>query len=506
MNPALTFCLSLLLAGPILAISLNFLPIRNSGRAARLASYCIGMSLLSAVCLLSVAARPPQLTLYSLLQLNALSLLLSTLILYVSFVVHRFSLRFMDGDRLYRDYFARLATLTLSAVIMVLTDNLILFWFFWSVSNLLLVRLMMHKKTWDAAKNAGMVAVYTLLAGSICLLLGLLLLSKVSGESSLHSMVHHKTWTTSPLFSLALSLIGIAALTQSALWPFHRWLVSSLNSPTPVSAFMHAGLVNGGGILLVKFAPLFALHGALLTILFVLGAISACLGTTWKLMQHDIKRMLACSTLAQMGFMIMQCGLGLFAAAIAHLCWHGLFKAYLFLSSGSALNQQSNSIASPVKPTNITWLLTLLGGIVTMSCFACIANKTMFSLQTDTFVLFFAFIAGAQIMLTILQGRHTLLRILSALSLVTIAGLMYGGSIHLIESLLPDLSAMQLHQISSLHLIVLVIFAISWVLFNLRPAKHWHPSTFGCWLYMKLYNASQPLACTISTERMHYHF
>jgi len=138
-------------------------------------------------------------------------------------------------------------------------------------------------------------------------------------------------------------------MTQSAIWPFHTWLISSLNSPTPVSAIMHAGLINGGGFLLTRFAGLFVQSTGMLQVIFFLGLLTALIGTLWKLMQHDIKRMLACSTMGQMGFMIAQCGLGLFPAAIAHLCWHGLFKAYLFLSSGSAAHEKEwNRISGQV--------------------------------------------------------------------------------------------------------------------------------------------------------------
>ena len=103
---------------------------------------------------------------------------------------------------------------------------------------------------------------------------------------------------------------------------------------------MHAGLINGGGFLLARFAPMLAIQPPILNLIFIAGITTALLGTLWKLMQSDVKRMLACSTMGQMGFMIAQCGLGLFPAAVAHLSWHGLFKAYLFLSTGSAAKEK----------------------------------------------------------------------------------------------------------------------------------------------------------------------
>lgn len=329
-NTTLIFTSGALLSCLILTLLINFLRrSKNPESLAYLGSYLIGLGFLIASFLLGNLGYQETSFTYLGLRLDSLNLLATTLILFVSFIAHRFSLRYMHGDRLYTRYFRTLAAITLSAVVMVLADNLFLFWAAWSLSNLFLVLLMIHKKEWIAARNSGLLTLKTLSVGSFSLLAAFILIT-LSNDSSSIQALSEKNWTTSFVFATATTLLTFTALTQSAIWPFHRWLISSLNSPTPVSALMHAGLVNGGGILIVKFASLFGAFPNLLTLVFALGAISAFLGTFWKLMQHDIKRMLACSTLAQMGFMMMQCGLGLFAAAIAHLGWHGLCKAYLF--------------------------------------------------------------------------------------------------------------------------------------------------------------------------------
>lgn len=226
--------------------------------------------------------------------------------LLVSFSVHRFSLRYMHGDRLYRRFFLLLSSITLTAILMVIADNLFLFWGAWSLSNLFLILLMVHKSEWVASKNSGLLAFYMLSIGSLCLLFSFGILSTTYSINSIVALAEISHPGHFSLLSLSMSLILVGAIAQSGLFPFHRWLISSLNSPTPVSALMHAGLVNGGGILVVKFAPLFLLYTGFLKALFIVGCISALLGTIWKLMQHDVKKMLACSTMAQMGFMMMQ--------------------------------------------------------------------------------------------------------------------------------------------------------------------------------------------------------
>ncbi len=505
MNTIILFLCCALLACPALALLSNCLSGRKrAGSAARLASLFIGFGFIIGLFLLGYLSFSEIPVNYLLISFNTLSLLLCCLILLVSFVIHRFSLRYMDGDRLYWRYFCTLAAITLSAVVMVLADNLFLFWLSWSLSNWLLVVLMVHKSEWTAARNSGRLTFNTLLVGSISLLAAFMLITFSADTASIQAL-NQKDMISFSVFVPAMTLITLTALTQSAIWPFHRWLLSSLNSPTPVSALMHAGLVNGSGILIVKFAPLFATSSHLLIIVFVLGAISAFLGTLWKLMQHDIKKMLACSTLAQMGFMMMQCGLGLFAAAVAHLCWHGLFKAYLFLNSGSVIAQKSN------KPKNtaykpLLFLIASSGGLLGMLGFAFMTNKPILSLQATSFLLVFAFIAGAQLMLTVMNNRLSLINIAIGLLMSSLAGLVYGGSIHVIELLIPNLTQYYLPKLSILHLGTLVLLVLPWLLLNLGLMKKIKDSKFWCWFYMNLLNQSQPAPKTVTALRSDYKY
>ncbi len=499
------FFLSLMLVCPLVALTLNSVLFSRPITAARYAGYAMGVSFLIGVGLLAYVSLSQQPILYLWINANTLSLLLCSLVLLVSFVVHRFSLRYMHGDRLYRRFFILLSLLTLNAQVMALADNLFLFWGTWSISNMILVLLMVHKKDWAASKNSGLLAFYTLAPGSICLFIAFIILMLTYSTNSIQALIQQSDVTHLSALYLSMSFILIAALTQSAIYPFHRWLISSLNSPTPVSALMHAGLVNGGGILLVKFAPLMILHQGLLTLLFLLGASSALLGTIWKLMQHDIKKMLACSTMAQMGFMMMQCGVGLFAAAIAHLCWHGLFKAYLFLSSGSTL-MQTKSDSKTSDASLVVIMASVIGGVVAMSTFAFTTDKSFSLVDANAFVLFFAFIAGTQLMLTWVRSQQTFLSLATGLLLASFSGFMYGWSIHLIECLLPNISALPAYRLSLLHWGVMALFGALWVVFNLGLHQKLGQSRLGCWLYMNLFNASQPSVKTVTALRRDYNY
>lgn len=505
MNTIIQVFLSLMLASPIIALVFNYILISRPTVAARFAGYSIGMGGLMGIWLLSYLCSSQNPSIDTFISINTLSLLLCNLVLLVSFVVHRFSLRYMHGDRLYRRFFLLLSALTLTALLMVLANNLFLFWGAWSLSNVLLVLLMVHKKEWTASKNAGLWAFYTLASGGLCLLMAFVILSVTYSTSSISTLTQLPNPSHLSTLYLSMSLILLAALTQSGLFPLHRWLINSLNSPTPVSAFMHAGLVNGGGILVVKFSPLMMLFPSLLNVLFIVGSISALLGTVWKLMQHDIKKMLSCSTMAQMGFMMMQCGVGLFAAAIAHLCWHGLFKAYLFLSSGSVVKQKKSEI-NVSKTSPLMLITSLVGGVVAMTSFAFATHKSISLHEASAFVLFFAFIAGAQLMLTWIRSHQTVFSQVSGLVFTMLSGLMYGASIQLIQWLIPNISILKAPPLSVIHWTIIAFFGVFWSVFNLGVYKKIGQSKLGCWLYMNLFNASQPSRKTITALRSDYSY
>jgi NAD(P)H-quinone oxidoreductase subunit 5 len=135
----------------------------------------------------------------------------------------------------------------------------------------------------------------------------------------------------------AAGLLALAAILKSALFPTHGWLTEVMETPTPVSALLHAGVINAGGFLLIRFADVLLLAPGVLAVLVMVGGVTALLGGLAMLAQSAVKTSLAWSTIAQMGFMIMQCGLALFPLALLHVVAHSLYKAHAFLSSGTAV-------------------------------------------------------------------------------------------------------------------------------------------------------------------------
>ncbi len=184
----------------------------------------------------------------SLFYIDGLAKVIIFLIAFIGLVVALFAKQYLKGDYRYGRFFFALPLIILSVIITVSTNNIFLFLTSWFLSNAILVMMMIHKSHWKSAFASGKLAAKNFLIGFCCLSLGLILLSHQAGQTSIQSILAFEYEDQVQLI-IALLLILVAAMTQSAIYPFSSWLTSSLNSPTPTSAIMHAGLVNGGGIL-----------------------------------------------------------------------------------------------------------------------------------------------------------------------------------------------------------------------------------------------------------------
>ncbi len=166
----------------------------------------------------------------------------------------------------------------------------------------------------------------------------------------------------------ACMLLVFGAITKSAQFPFHTWLPLTLETPTPVSALMHAGIVNGGGYLMIRMSPLVGEVPWAMTTLAIFGAVTACYASVVMLTQTSVKNFLAYSTIAQMGFMILQCGLGAYPAAMLHIIAHSLYKAYAFLNSGSVIKERGSMRGVNVALLPPSFPKMLACGAVLASC------------------------------------------------------------------------------------------------------------------------------------------
>ncbi|SFE80966.1 NADH dehydrogenase subunit 5 [Alteribacillus iranensis] len=271
---------------------------------------------------------------------DSLAWLLAFFILLIGLVIQRFSVNYLKGDRSYRKYFTLFTFTTSMASIAWLSDDLRLMLLCWGATLVGLVLLLCLNNSWNVVSQAVKVTRRLFFVSWIALLLAVMWIAHLTGQWRLSTIFTEETLAhIGPSETIGINLLIIlAVMIPAAQWPFQRWLIESVVAPTPVSAIMHAGLVNAGGIILTRFSPLF--HGDIAQfILLVLSSISVFIGTGISLVQVDYKRQLVGSTIAQMGFMLIQCALGAYLAALIHLVLHGLFKASLFLQSGSVLRR-----------------------------------------------------------------------------------------------------------------------------------------------------------------------
>jgi NAD(P)H-quinone oxidoreductase subunit 5 len=347
-------------------------------------------------------------------------------------------------------------------------------------------------KTWGEAREASRFAQKYFLTGTSFLTLGLLLLAFNTQQYTISGLL--SAVTDVPLWIQMISAFCIiaAAIVQSAIYPFQRWLLSAMTAPTPASALMHAGFVNGAGILLALFSTLLFTSNTL-TILFIIGGFAAIIAQFTKLLQVNVKQKLACSTIAQMGFMIMQCGLGFFNAAVVHLILHGFYKAYLFLSSGEEIEQTKpeKSIQLKIKPLQA--ILVLLFGVLGAYLFATWTRKGI-SINSGIFLTLIVAITVGQATYNIIKEQSlSVIQKIIVPPLLFITGigiysLMYNGVTILMYSM-PMID--QPMPLSWTQIIFGIIFLLGFFIMKLGVYKKLP------WLYVKLMNLSQPHKKTV---------
>jgi NAD(P)H-quinone oxidoreductase subunit 5 len=317
-------------------------------------------------------------TVAGLVVVDGLTVVMWTVVTFFSGIVHSYSHRYMAGSRDLTRFYTRMFGFTLAVSVLVAADHVVLFGLAWVAMGLAMADLIGYARGWPQARAAATIARRYFLASTAVLAVALGTLWWATGATTVSGLAAAGGTVGTPVAWVAVGALVVAAMIQSALVPFHGWLLASMTAPTPASALMHAGFVNAGGILLVRFAPVVSVDPSVMLAVVLVGAISALVGKVLKSVQPDVKRQLGCSTVGQMGFMIMQAGLGFFGAAITHLVLHGFYKAYQFLSSGSRVERTSPAEATATVPSGVTLPgvgVTLLTGLAGGVVFAWLTGK-----------------------------------------------------------------------------------------------------------------------------------
>jgi NAD(P)H-quinone oxidoreductase subunit 5 len=274
---------------------------------------------------------------------DALTVVMFLLVSFVGSIVVHFSRNYMAGDPGHAR-FTRLLSVTLASVLLlILSGNMAMFLVAWVATSLGLNQLLLFYSDRPAAILAARKKFIASRLGDLCLAIAIGLVWQVTGAlefSAVFDAVQSlaASGETPASLSIAAMLIAVAALLKSAQFPMHGWITEVMETPTPVSALLHAGIINAGGFLALRFSPLLQLSAPSMDLLLIVGGFTALFASVVMLTQNAIKVALAWSTIAQMGFMLLQCGLGAWPAALLHIVAHSLYKAHAFLSSGSVVD------------------------------------------------------------------------------------------------------------------------------------------------------------------------
>ena len=299
------------------------------------------------------------------LRLDALAVTLFAMVALLGLVIVRFSRTYLDGDSRQGVFLGRLCATIATVEVLVVAGNLLLFVAAWIGTSFFLHGLLVFYRDRRRARIAARKKFIVARVGDAAIIGAAVLLYRTLGTGELGAILERApalTGVASATLAIAAALIAGAAILKSAQFPTHGWLVEVMETPTPVSALLHAGILNAGPFLVVRFAGVMG-HGAVApTLLVVFGGFTALFASVVLLTQPTVKVALGYSSAAHMGFMLLVCGLGVYPAAILHLVAHSFYKAHAFLSSGSAVESAVAARIATTAPQQSA--LRLLGSLV----------------------------------------------------------------------------------------------------------------------------------------------
>ncbi len=287
------------------------------------------------------------------IRLDAVSAVMFLLVSFIGWVVVRYSATYLDGEARQGAFTGWLCMTLASVLLLVLSGNLVQLVLAWVATSFFLHRLLLFYPDRIAARRAAAKKLVTARLGDAALISGAVLMALGYGTTDIAAILSAaRSGNGGGLAIGAAALLAAAALLKSAQFPMHGWLTEVMETPTPVSALLHAGVINAGGFLLIRFADVMLLAPAVLAFLVLIGGFTALFAGLVMLTQPAVKTSLAWSTVGQMGFMILECGLGLFPLALLHIVAHSLYKAHSFLASGGAVdliaaNRRPGPVAIP---------------------------------------------------------------------------------------------------------------------------------------------------------------
>ncbi|GHA33095.1 NADH dehydrogenase [Devosia pacifica] len=423
-------------------------------------------------------------------RLDVLSAVMLGLVSFVGWIVLRFAGTYLSGEPGRPVFLGWMCATLASVVLLVQAGNLVHLVVAWVGTSLALHQLLLFYRDRPGARRAARKKFLTARLGDAALVGAVVALAVGYGTADIAAINDAARSGIAPGgASIAAALMAIAAILKSAQFPTHGWLTEVMETPTPVSALLHAGVINAGGFLLIRFADLMLLAPGILAGLVMIGGFSALFASLAMLSQSSVKTSLAWSTIAQMGFMIMQCGLALFPLALLHIVAHSLYKAHAFLASGSTVNlvaaiRRPGPIAVPsVGAVARAFVLALIiyGVIALVFGFA---STSVQSAALGTILIFGVAYLLAQGLADAAPRALTLRTSLYALAVSVSYFMLHKGAEWLTGTMLPDTPSP-----GALEWVLLVLTVLSFGLVSFAQAlfPHWsaHPAATGLRVHLQ---------------------
>ena len=308
---------------------------------------------------------------------DGLTAMMMCVVTFVSLMVHIYTIGYMEEDEGYNRFFSYISLFTFSMLMLVMSNNLLQLFFGWEgvgLMSYLLIGFWFNRPT---AVFANMKAFLVNRVGDFGFILGIALIIAYTGSLDYAEIFAKKNELAALIFpgtewmlvTVICICLFIGAMAKSAQFPLHVWLPDSMEGPTPISALIHAATMVTAGIFMVaRMSPLFELSDTALNFVLVIGAVTALFMGLLGVIQNDIKRVVAYSTLSQLGYMTVALGASAYSVAVFHLMTHAFFKALLFLAAGSVImgmhhNQDIRWMGGLRKYMPITWITSLLGSL-----------------------------------------------------------------------------------------------------------------------------------------------
>ena len=309
--------------------------------------------------------------------IDSLTAMMMCVVTFVSLMVHIYTIGYMEEDAGYNRFFSYISLFTFSMLMLVMSNNFLQLFFGWEAVGLVSYLLIGFWYERPTAIKANMKAFLVNRVGDFGFILGIGLLLAYAGTMNYSEVfaqraeLAHLTLpgTDWMLLTVACICLFVGAMGKSAQFPLHVWLPDSMEGPTPISALIHAATMVTAGIFMVtRMSPLFELSDTALSVILVIGAITALFMGFLGIIQNDIKRVVAYSTLSQLGYMTVALGASAYSVGVFHLMTHAFFKALLFLGAGSVIvgmhhDQDIRNMGGLRKYMPITWITSLIGSL-----------------------------------------------------------------------------------------------------------------------------------------------